>query len=137
MVIFALSGNRSRHADEACSQHFYSSTSQPVRYLIPDGTSEDCPFLGRFEDTVEHDSSDEPAKSNATTNNNINKGKKVRAYVGSTIEILFILEKVCLHWSCRNFDQWHEIYYRSTTFNLQALHFVKLTSCPNILYIYF
>ncbi len=30
-----------------------SSSSQPVKYLIPEGSSEDCPFLGRFEEEKE------------------------------------------------------------------------------------
>ena len=52
-LVPSFAGNRSRHSDEACSQHFFSSSAQPVKYLIPEGTSEDCPFLGRFEEIHE------------------------------------------------------------------------------------
>ena len=62
-----ISGNRSRHSDEACSQHFFSSSSQPIKFLIPEGSSEDCPFLGRFEEAIEV-KPEEAATEDARTN---------------------------------------------------------------------
>ena len=44
-----ISGNRSRHQEEACGPHFFAEDSEPARYIVAEGSTEDCPFSGRFE----------------------------------------------------------------------------------------
>lgn len=58
---FFFAGNRSRHADEACSNHFFSRETQPLKYMLADGKSEDCPFNGRFEDVKAQQQQQQPA----------------------------------------------------------------------------
>ena len=44
-----ISGNQSRHSDEACTSHFFSNDNQSGQLLIADDSNEDCPFIGRYE----------------------------------------------------------------------------------------
>ena len=41
-------GNQSRHSEEACTSHFFSSDNESGHLLIAGGSNEDCPFIGRF-----------------------------------------------------------------------------------------
>ena len=42
-------GNQSRHSEEACTSHFFSSDNESGHLLIAGGSNEDCPFIGRYE----------------------------------------------------------------------------------------
>jgi hypothetical protein len=53
-----------------------SSSSQPVKYLIPEGSSEDCPFLGRFEEEKEKQKEVGNEKQKLDEDSKNNKGKK-------------------------------------------------------------
>ena len=80
-TILVFLGNRSRHSDEACSQHFFSNSAQPVKYLIPEGTSEDCPFLGRFEEIHEPLRSSQQQQQQQTDPANSNRGNSFHQMV--------------------------------------------------------
>ena len=42
-----ISGNRSRHEDEACRHHFFTG-KEPLQYFLADERSIECPFHGKF-----------------------------------------------------------------------------------------
>ncbi len=50
---YCILGNQSRHSDEACTSHFFSSDDEGGQLLIADGSNEDCPFIGRYEGKFE------------------------------------------------------------------------------------
>ena len=67
----SLSGNRSRHEEEACRHHFFSG-KEAAEYLLADGKSIDCPFYGKF---VEEEPEDQERRGNTRMAYNTAGGK--------------------------------------------------------------